>query len=208
MRTSPTASIEQGLRPGHRREATALFWEAFKGKLAPVMQPEALALSFLENVVDPTHAISAVSEQGDLLGVAGFKTSSGGFVGGGMAQLCAAYGPVGGFWRGLVLSTLDRPVEAGSLLMDGIFVSAAARGQGVGTLLLAAVKRKARDLGATSVRLDVIDSNPRARALYEREGFVAQETSETGLFGHIFGFRSSTRMSCKLQGPLMSVPDV
>ena len=104
----------------------------------------------------------------------------------------------GGLWRGVVLSALDRPVEPGSLLMDGIFVSESARGQGIGTLLLDAIKRKARALGSSNVRLDVIDSNTRARALYMRQGFVAVETSETGLFRHVFGFRSSTRMICEL----------
>ena len=196
-RNSPVF-IEQGLRPEHRDAAVDLFWEAFKGKLAPVMQPEARALSFLRTAVDPAHAISAVSDQGELLGIAGFKTADGGFVGGGMRDVCAAYGLTGGIWRSLTLSVLDRPVEEGSLLMDGIFVAEAARGQGIGTILLDAVKQKARELGSASVRLDVIDSNPRARALYERQGFVAQETSETGPFRYVFGFQSSTRMICTL----------
>ena len=186
--------IEDGVRREHRDTAVGLFWEAFREKLAPVMKPEARALSFLRTAVDPSHAISAISDQGVLLGIAGFKTARGGFVGGGMRQLRSAYGLFGGLWRGVVLSALDRPVESGSLLMDGIFVSETARGQGVGTLLLDAIKRKARELGLTHVRLDVIDSNPRARALYIRQGFVALETSETGLFRHVFGFHASTRM--------------
>ena len=198
MTRTSSILIEHGLRPEHRDAAVDLFWDAFKGKLAPVMRPEAMALSFLRGAVDPAHAISAVSSGGDLLGIVGFKTSKGGFVGGGIRQLCAAYGYFGGVWRGLLLSVLDRPLETDSLLMDGIFVSPSARGQGVGTALLGAVKQKARALGATNVRLDVIDINTRARALYERQGFVARETSDAGLFAHVFGFRSSTRMICML----------
>lgn len=194
----PTIVIEQGIRPGHRGEVAALYWQAFQGKLAPVMRPETRALKFLRTAMDPSHAISAVSPDGKLLGVAGYKTIEGGFVGGGFGELCAVYGLFGGVWRGLILSVLDRPVGAGALLMDGLFVDAAARGQGVGTALLRAVKQKARVLGCSSVRLDVIDSNVRAKALYERQGFVARETSEAGLFRHIFGFRSSTRMVCEL----------
>jgi GNAT superfamily N-acetyltransferase len=190
--------IELGLRPEHRNAAATLFWEAFRGKLAPVMRPESKAIAFLQNAVDPNHAISAVSVDGELLGVAGYKTGTGGFVGGGLTDMCAVYGWVSGIWRSLILSALDRPVDPTALLMDGIFVSSGARGQGVGTALLDAVKQKTAELGCTSVRLDVIDTNPRARALYEREGFVAQETSETGLFRHVFGFRTSTRMVCML----------
>ena len=198
MARTSSVLIEHGLRPEHRDAAVDLFWDAFKGKLAPVMRPEARALSFLRGAVDPAHAISAVSPGGDLLGIVGFKSLKGGFVGGGTRQLCATYGYVGGVWRGLVLSALDRPLETGSLQMDGLFVSPPARGQGVGTALLGAIKHKARELGATNVRLDVIDINTRARALYERQGFVARETSDAGLFGLLFGFRSSTRMICML----------
>lgn len=198
MTTSPTLLIRHGLRPEHRDKAVELFWEAFRGKLAPVLRPEALAFSFLRSAMDPSHAISAISAGGELLGIVGFKTVNGGFVGGGLRQLCAVYGPVGGIWRGLVLSVLDRPVEPGALLMDGMFVAVSARGQGVGTALIGAFKQKARDFGATSVRLDVIDVNPRARALYERQGFVALETSEIGVFRYVMGFQSSTRMICML----------
>lgn len=198
MVSNPHLSIEDGLPAVHREAAAHLFWDAFKAKLSLVMKPESRALAYLASNIDPDHAISAVSAGGELLGVAGYKTSKGGFVGGGLPELCAVYGWIGGVWRGFVLSLLDRPIEARTLQMDGIFVAAEARGQGVGTKLLDAVKQKARDLDCASVRLDVIDTNPRARKLYEREGFVAQETHETGLFRHVFGFRSSTRMVCLL----------
>jgi len=78
--------------------------------------------------------------------------------------------------------------------MDGIFVAPAARGHGVGTALLDATIAEARTRGYAEVRLDVIDSNPRARALYERVGFVAKDTQQLGPLRHIFGFKSATTM--------------
>ena len=83
--------------------------------------------------------------------------------------------------------------------MDGIFVSETARGQGVGTKLLNATKEKAISLGCSTVRLDVIDTNPRARSLYERQGFVAGNTNNIGFFSHIFGFQKSTTMVFQLK---------
>ena len=44
------------------------------------------------------------------------------------------------------------------------------------------------------VRLDVIDSNWRARALYERQGFLATRTESLGLLRLLFGFSASTTM--------------
>lgn len=194
MNNQPVFTIENGVRPDHRGAAVELFSEAFRGKLAPVMKPEAKAKAFLYRAVDPDHAISAISTQGDLIGVAGYKTRTGSFVGGGIADLCQVYGWFGGLWRGLLLSVLDRANEPGALLMDGIFVSSQARGQGVGTALLDAIKHRAQAMGYDHVRLDVIDINPRARALYEQQGFVAGKTEDAWPFNHIFGFRASTRM--------------
>jgi hypothetical protein len=113
-------SIVDGFQTDQRDMAIRLFWEAFEGKLLPVMKPDAKALRFLDLVADPAHAISAISSDGTLIGGAGFKTKNGSFIGGGLKELCAAYGMIGGFWRGLVLSILERPLQPGTLLMDGI----------------------------------------------------------------------------------------
>ena len=83
--------------------------------------------------------------------------------------------------------------------MDGIFVAAAARGQGVGSALLAEIKNHAVTQGYQNVRLDVIDTNPQARALYGRNGFVAQSETDIDPFRHLFGFRKATTMLCPVQ---------
>jgi RimJ/RimL family protein N-acetyltransferase len=44
------------------------------------------------------------------------------------------------------------------------------------------------------VRLDVIDTNPRARALYERKGFVATGEQKLGPLKPVFGFSSATTL--------------
>ena len=84
--------------------------------------------------------------------------------------------------------------EAERFLLDGLCVAAEARGQGIGTLLLDAICAEARLRGYPAVRLDVIDSNPRAIALYQRQGFVTQATARIGPLRWIFGFRASHRM--------------
>ncbi|MBM7066525.1 GNAT family N-acetyltransferase [Actibacterium sp. 188UL27-1] len=188
--------IEHGLRPQDRAPAAALFWDAFSGKLSPVMGPHFRALPFLIQVLDPTHAISARDAAGQLLGIAGFKTARGSFVGGDWADLAQHYGTFGAVWRAVPLSVLERAVQPDMLLMDGICVDEAARGRGVGTQLLTAVKAEARQRGLTAVRLDVIDSNPRAKALYQRQGFVPAGTVTLGPLRHVFGFREATTMTC------------
>ena len=79
--------------------------------------------------------------------------------------------------------------------MDGIFVEPAARGQGVGTALLNAIEVHCAHQGLRQIRLDVIDTNPRARALYERLGFAERSVLSLGPLRAVFGFSSATEMT-------------
>ena len=112
--------------------------------------------------------------------------------------MARVYGWIGASWRVALLSALDRDTENARFLMDGIFVAPAARGRGVGTRLLQAIAEEAAARGYAEVRLEVIDTNNRARALYERRGFRAIRTQSTGMLRHVFGFRSATTMILRL----------
>ncbi|MET1416352.1 GNAT family N-acetyltransferase [Roseibium sp. HPY-6] len=192
-------SLQAGFPEDQRATAARLFWFAFRDKLEMVLGPEEKALLFLEAVLDPDYAVSATAPDGKLLGLAGYKTDEGALAGGSLSDLRAVYGLFGGFWRGLLLEMLERKTEAGCLLMDGIFVSEAARGQGIGKALLERIFELAAERDLKRVRLDVIDKNTRAKALYERVGFEPISVEETGLFQHVFNFSSATRMEKVIQ---------
>lgn len=189
----PLFTIEQGLRPCHRDPAAVAYWDAFSRKLRFPLGRSQKGIAFIRRVLDPSHAISAVSSHGEFLGVAGFKTPSGAFVGGHFADLAGIYGTFSAMVRGLV-GVLERRCDDRTLLMDGIVVAPAARGLGVGTALLAAIEQHAVGLRLEQVRLDVIDTNPRARSLYERQGFTEHSVISTGPFRAVFGFASATTM--------------
>ena len=193
-------TIRHGFGPEHREAAAALYWQAFKGKLGKVMGPDERATRFFSASMDASHAICAFDAEGRLLGLAGFKTSEGSLTGGTMRDMARGYGWFGGIWRALLLSILERDVQPGVLLMDGICVDVSARGRGIGSALLSAIKSHAEQTGLQSVRLDVIDNNSRARALYDREGFLPVGTTKTGLLRHLFGFYVATEMQCRVSG--------
>ena len=158
------------------------------------MGPETKALAFIRAVLDGSHAICAHDDMGNLLGVAGFKTHESALVGGTFHDLIQVYGLVGATWRAGLLNLLERDTENDCFLMDGIFVTTQARGKGVGTALLKAIIQEAQARGYKQVRLDVVDTNPRAQSLYERSKFVATGTHHLGPLQLVFGFRSATTM--------------
>ncbi len=184
----------RGLPRGQRKAAAELYWQAFGGKLGRVLGPDPLALAFLDRVIRADHAIVALDPKGKLVGLAGFKTPKGAFAGGGFADLRAIYGLPGAVWRGFLLRLLGREIDNSRFLMDGICVQREARGEGVGSRLIEAICDEARARGYSEVRLDVVDTNWRARALYERLGFTVAGSERLGPLRHVFGFTSATLM--------------
>jgi len=185
--------ISQGFEERHRRRAAQLYLEAFGPKLGRILGTGPRVEALFADILGPEFALCAIRD-GELFGIAGYKTAQGGLTKGSFRDMKTHYGAFGGLWRGLALSVLEREVAPDRLLMDGIAVAAEARGLGLGTALLEAIIKHARVLGLAELRLDVIDSNPRARALYERMEFVAGDVQHMGLLKHVFGFSNATTM--------------
>jgi len=94
----------------------------------------------------------------------------------------------------MVFSSYERQPQESELLMDGIAVEQDMRGKGIGTKLLDELKQYARENGYSRIRLDVIDTNPAARHLYERQGFIPTRTEQFGYLRRLLGFGASTTM--------------
>lgn len=193
-------TVFRGLHASLRPQAARLYWDAFGGKLGRVLGPDERALRFFRRVIREDLCFSAVGDGGELVGIAGYKTPAGSFAGGSWADLTDTYGRWGGRWRGGILWTLGREVDNDRFLIDGICVARAHRSKGVGSMLLGALYREAAERGYGSIRLDVVEENWRARALYERQGFRAVRTEELGLLRFLFGFAASTTMVRPLEG--------
>lgn len=187
-------TIVPGLADKHREAAARLYWEAFGGKLGAVLGPDEKALAFLNRVIRADHCVSALSRDGELVGIAGFKSPEGSFAGGNAADMRAVYGRIGARWRAAALWLLSHEVDNHRFLVDGIAVARPARSQGIGTALVKALCAEGTTRGYASIRLEVINTNWRARVLYERLGFMATRTEKLGLLRFLYGFASVTTM--------------
>lgn len=188
--------IQHGLPETQRAAAARLYWQAFGGKLGPVLGPEDRALGFLTRVMRLDHCIAALDGDGRLCAIAGYRTSNSSFAGGDAADMRAIYGRAGAAWRLRVLRLLSDDTD--DFLLDGISVDRTARSQGIGTDMITALCGLARSQGHRAIALDVIGSNFRAIALYRRLGFVETRRKSIGFLRHIFGFRQVVSMVKRL----------
>lgn len=189
--------ITQGLPEQHRTKAARLYYSAFRQKLHPIFRNEARGLAVLEESLNGEKALVAIRD-GDLVGIAGFNDKTGSLVDIRPATMVEMFGWVGGWVRLFALMLFTRHSDDQILLMDGIVVDPAQRGGGIGSQLLDAMIDYAQSRGYDQVRLDVVDTNPRARQLYERKGFVAVDETKYPVLKRIFGFSASTTMLRKV----------
>ncbi|MEU9033504.1 GNAT family N-acetyltransferase [Streptomyces sp. NPDC048352] len=185
--------VRRGIPAGAERRAAELYWGAFGRKLGPALNPPDKAVAFLASHLNADRAVCAVLD-GRLVGLAGYQLGGRALTGGSASAVLNAYGHLRGLHRLLVLALFERHPAPGQLVMDGIAVEAGLRGRGVGSALIEEVAAVAAEQGCRQIRLDVIDTNPRARELYERRGFTAVRTEPTPYLRRLLGFGAVTTM--------------
>ncbi|MFJ4013684.1 GNAT family N-acetyltransferase [Streptomyces sp. NPDC090026] len=185
--------VHRGVPEGQERQVAALYWEAFGRKLGPALDPPEVGREFIASHLHRDRGVTALSG-GRTVAVAGYQLGGRGLTGGGVGDVLSAYGLFRGLPRLAVLALFERTPAPGELVMDGIAVDPAHRGMGIGGKLLREIARVAEESGCRRIRLDVIDTNPRARALYERHGFAAVHTEKTPYLRRLMGFGAVTTM--------------
>ncbi|MBU2694421.1 N-acetyltransferase [Pimelobacter sp. 30-1] len=194
--------VVRGVPAGCEDEVAALYWEAFGRKLGAALGPAAAGRAFLAEHLNHDRGIVVLGDDGRaVLGVAGYRLGGRALLGGTAGDVLARYGRVRGLPRVALLAILERTAARGELVMDGICVAPQARGGGIGGRLLDEVAAVATEEGCRRIRLDVIDVNPRARALYERNGFTAVRTHRTPYLRAMMGFGAVTTMHRAMGAP-------
>ncbi len=190
---------QTGLPERFRSSAAGLYDEAFGKKFAVAIRSDEDRLHLLSCGFMLDYAIVALSEN-KLIGIAGFHTSSGAFTGGmTYSKLLSQLGFMKGNWAAIIFSLYERKPAPGELVMDGIAVQADARGQGVGSRLLAEITDYAKEHACDRVRLDVIDINIKAKKLYERKGFESVKTEYFPWLRWLLGFSGATIMELNIE---------
>lgn len=193
MGTEPI-EVRQRFPESDRHQAAEIYDHAFHLKLVPMLGPRERCIAVIEQLIDPALAIAAY--QGErLVGVAGLQYGGKSYVPARLGPFIRELGLLRGLLSGLIFAWLFVSHRQVELLIESLAVAPDMRGQGVGARLLEAVFDFAKTNGFGSVWLEVVDTNPRARQLYERMGFVAGETHQYPWLYRRMGFSAVTVMS-------------
>ncbi|MEA2025089.1 MAG: GNAT family N-acetyltransferase [Chloroflexota bacterium] len=191
--------IRRGLPEDLREAGTILFDEAFGDKLRMAIRDREKRLVFMACVYAADHVVVALRD-GELLGMIGLSSGAGHYRGGLMdipwdpRPFRDLLGLRGSVMAVLSLRLTEHKPAIDELYIDGVAVAPEARGLGIGTKLLDEALVIARESNMRWLRLDVIDTNPRAQALYERLGYKVTKVQSFRYMERIIGFGGMVSM--------------
>jgi GNAT superfamily N-acetyltransferase len=161
-----------GLPEEYLQEAAELFYDSFQQKFLPIMSTREQGVSFLQKHLNPKGTMVALNGK-QLLGIAGLQYEGCHFFSPSLFDLAHEFGWLRGVLKIIRMRLLNSPDRKDELYLKAIMLHPSMRNRGIGTHLLTGVTDFAWAHGFSTIRLDVVDTNPDARRFYERHGFVA-----------------------------------
>ncbi len=92
----------------------------------------------------------------------------------------------------------DKILTDDTIKIELLAIKKGTRGKGYGSSLLKEIIRYSRTAKYKKILLDVVDTNPRAKALYKRVGFKTIKRHYSGVLTKSFGYNSHDSMSLNI----------
>jgi ribosomal protein S18 acetylase RimI-like enzyme len=179
--------IQNGLPEQHRNQAAVIYYEAFSRKLVMLAVSRQKLTALLARLFNSQRAIIALTHE-QCVGVVGLHYDQQFFTRTQLRIFTEELGWLRGLPGYLMFHAFEPAPRQDHLRIECLAVAPEARGKGIGSQLLSAVYTLAKKEGKTSVSLEVVDTNPDARRLYERQGFRVTRTMYYPYLSRIAGF--------------------
>jgi len=168
--------IQVGINEEHKVEAAQLYAKAFERKFVKILGPVEEVAALFSKGINVKNGICAISPDNELIGIAGFQFNDTKLIEVGFKDFINQFGMFRGLFKLIFLGVLfyRKADDKNQLLMDGIVVKEGNRGQGIGKALFEKLEYFSRENKLSTLKLDVIDENPKAKKLYEKIGFVTK----------------------------------
>jgi ribosomal protein S18 acetylase RimI-like enzyme len=185
--------IVRGIPDGLLQEAAELLREAFAEKVAHELRPrdDAQAVRVIAACIEPSRALVALDDRG-VAGLAAIEYRGAPFLLLRFDILVREFGCPGALWRKAysLIDLVAAPRSKHTARLEVLAVRSDLRGCGLGGVLIAAAIGRAASEGMREITLEVVDTNGRARALYERHGFTMIRTLHSGPVTAGAGYRA------------------
>lgn len=164
--------VNRYLNKEYRTQAARILVMAFKPKLEGILGTEEEIHKVLLESLNSKYIVIVRSNEGPVIGVAAYQYKGNFTLDITLSTMIEVYGLFRGIYKMFsLLSYFPTKREQTTLYIDAIAVDDNYRGQGVGKLLLEELEKIAIENELSTVSLDVIKENIRAKKLYEEVGF-------------------------------------
>ena len=180
-------TLQKGLPTELMNSATDLFLNAFGSKFYPILGDEEITKDLIKSSINSASCISAF-ENGDLLGILAIQEKDKNFVDISFNNIKSRYGLVKGIIKAVLLSLFIYKPNDKEIHIECIAVASSVRGTGIGTMLLNELFSQALNDSIQKVTLEVINTNTKAKSLYEKLGFHTEKTSNLWPLNKIIGW--------------------
>lgn len=191
--------ITSEINEEQKETVAKLYFQTFQLKfhyLWLFTKKEDKAVIVLKRSIPYQEGLYAVQDD-EVIGFVGLEKGNGYYAPLSFIGFWEAFGIWGASWR-YVAYTIYRLFHGKNkqdeVHIDPIVVSGKARGMGIGTRLLEAVFELAKKKKKRKVILEVVDTNPKAKRLYERVGFRVAKTDNLALLTKEAGFAQVIHM--------------
>ncbi len=185
--------IKLGIPEELRHQAAIVCYEGFRAQMELLVGSQQKGVVLLEQSLDLELALMAL-QQGRLVGFVGLQYENRPFFRFERSHFTQELGFLRGLLVYLLFNLFATQILPQEMFINVIVVDVSVRGKGIGTSLMQAVFEIAQQNQFHAVVLDVIDTNPDARRLYERLGFKPVRMRKYGYLRNLIGSSAVTTM--------------
>ncbi len=178
-------------------EAVEIFYEAFERKIKPLIKSKEAACGIYKKSINPDRVIYAFSDD-EVVGIAGLHYDGKNFMNGRYSYYRQYFSPFKSFFIYNINKWMSPKIKKDELRIDTLAVKNTRRSLGIGSMLMQEVFSLAKSKGFNEVILEVVNTNPEAKRLYEKTGFIVKKHVKYYFLTRSAGFTSEYIMSYKL----------
>lgn len=189
--------IADSINTSQRIRAIEILYCAFEQKIRALIKSKEKALAIYNESLKNDQVFYAFLN-GNVAGLIGLQYENKNFLEFKYKDLRKYFNPLHSFFIYKIYRLTSPKIKEDVLRIDSIAVDKSYRGMGIGTQLINKVFEFAKKRGFKEVILEVVDTNPRAKALYEKIGFKEKKIIRYYFLTRSAGFSSEYLMSYKL----------